>query len=262
MKTKFVPRKVVLIGSSVPTMEGWDFIADTYLKNGAPIDDVHRNVNIEYAVSAEAIVPVFAGRTCYKAYDFSSVKTKDPADYIANILKQKHGSVLEHSYFSVYLNNVSRAATHEIVRHRQMSFSQESQRYVVEKRDRDIVMPPALRGREDLQLALLETAEEAFTVRDEIFSDLIDDNKRKQAAEAARSVLPNAMATSLVISGNGRAWMELLVKRLSTSADAEIREIAQDTLDQLSGQMPELFGPEAVALWSDDNEQAAPKEGK
>lgn len=265
MKTKFVDRNVVLLSSSVPTMEGWDFIAQTYLDAGASSQALHANVNSD-EVSPEVIIPVFGGRTCYKAYEISSKRTEQAVDYLANILKQNHGSVLEHAYFSFYLENVSRAASHEIVRHRHFSFSQESQRYVVEKRDRDIIMPPALRGDTEalkgLQEAMLETAENAFNVRDEAFDLLSSDSKRKQAAEAARATLPNAMATSMVISGNGRAWIEFLVKRLSPAADAEIQEIAQDILDKLEGQVPELFGHSPRQIWSNDNEQASPKEQK
>lgn len=262
MKTKFVPRKVVLLSSSVPTIKGWDFIADTYLNAGAPSEALHANVNSDL-VSPEVMAPVFGGRTCYKAYEFSSEKTMKPADYLANIMKQNHGSVLEHCYFSFYLGNISRAASHEIVRHRQLSFSQESQRYVVEKRDRDIVLPPALRENEELQESMKLEAECAFDLRDKIFESLSgNDLKRKQAAEAARATLPNAMATSMVISGNGRAWVEVLVKRLSSAADAEIQEISQDILDALAKQVPELFGPEAVKVWSKDNEQESPKEQK
>src|SRR5690554_5126308 len=72
----------------------------------------------------------FAGRACYQAWERPNPKTAHNVDYLANILKQGHESVLEHGSVSFYIEGVSRSLTHELIRHRHLSFSELSQRYV------------------------------------------------------------------------------------------------------------------------------------
>lgn len=174
-------------------------------------------------------------------------------------------SVLEHTSFTFYIENVSRAATHEIVRHRHFGFSQESQRFVLEKRGRDIVCPPLLRENKEAQEWLNNLADEAFDIRDGLVAQIKgerDDLKRKEIVEAARAVLPNAAATSLFMTGNARSWMEFIDKRDSPAADAEIREVAQEIHEQLAEAFPEVFGEEATKLWRGISNQEGVKNDK
>ena len=191
-----------------------------------------------------------AGRSCYESWHRPNEKTQRNEDYIANILRQKHTSVLEHSYATFYLTGVSRALLAEITRHRQLSFSVRSQRFVDES-EAAIVVPPAIRdhvgevvygweGYADQEMsgsatdAIKHAADEASDIYVILVDALMESGlPRKQAREAARAVMPNMTETRIVISGNLRAWREMLVKRLSSGADAEIREVSEMILKRL-----------------------------
>lgn len=258
----FVPRKVVLTAKPGIDLEGRIHLQWLYSHAGASGSDIEENV---YEASSSAIIATAAGRGCYRSWDVPNEKTASPADYLKNILRQKHYSVLEHTSFTFHIENVSRAATHEIVRHRHFGFSQESQRFVLEKRGRDIVCPPLLRENEEAKRDLSDVADKAFDVRDLLVSQIRDersDLKRKQIVEAARAVLPNAAATSLFVTGNARSWMEFIDKRDSPAADAEIREVAQEIHEQLAEAFPEVFGEEATKLWRGISNQEGVKNDK
>lgn len=181
-----------------------------------------------------------AGRSCYESWDRPNAKTSTNSAYVANILRQKHTSVLEHSSATFYLTGVSRALLAEITRHRQLSFSVRSQRFVDES-DANYVVPPAARdlledGGDEVLTGVARAAGDAYDL-------LVDQLRlqglgRKQAREAARAVLPSMVETRIVITGNLRAWREMLVKRLSTGADAEIREVSEMLLKHLEDIAP------------------------
>ncbi len=181
---------------------------------------------------AEALCE-FAGRLCYQSWDRPNPATRANEDYLRNILSQEHYSVLEHAGFTVVLTGVSRSCTHELVRHRHLSFSQLSQRFVNEE-DAAVVVPPLLRDDPEA-LAILE---EVWAVASQAYRRLVElaqrklstlsdrRMRRKRAREAARCVLPNFTETHIVVTGNHRAWREFFEKRGSLHADAEIREVA------------------------------------
>lgn len=178
-----------------------------------------------------------AGRACYQAWQMPNEKTRSDKGYLANIISQGHFSVLEHASVTFYIGGVSRSLTHELVRHRHLSYSQLSQRYV-EMKDADFVVPPALHSG-DAEVASLTAdmstlASEAKRLYEETVTRLQARGlTRKQAREAARAVLPNGMSTDIVVTGNHRAWRDMLQKRYSVHADAEIRELATELLKQL-----------------------------
>ncbi|NKZ86521.1 FAD-dependent thymidylate synthase [Rhodococcus hoagii] len=82
-----------------------------------------------------------AGRGCYESWNRPNPRTATNADYLRHILEVGHGSVLEHGSATFYLTGLSRALTHELIRHRHLSYSQKSQRFVNEA-DGQFVMPP------------------------------------------------------------------------------------------------------------------------
>src|SRR5690606_20932523 len=98
----------------------------------------------EDATESETLIE-FAGRSCYQSFHKPNPKTRANADYIANIVAQGHHSVLEHASATFYIEGVSRALTHELIRHRHLSFSELSQRFV-NVEDAEVVYPPAVRG--------------------------------------------------------------------------------------------------------------------
>jgi len=189
----------------------------------------------------------FAGRLCY-------MSQKNPAgrptrEYLENIKKQGHGSVLEHANYSLLLEGVSRSLTHELVRHRAgFAYSQLSQRYVDES-EANFVMPPAIIGDEVLEASWKEQMDaaqksyvalvESLMQRYAWVADKI--HRRKMAREAARGVLPNSTETKIVVTGNARAWRTMLELRSSEGAELEIRRCAVEIVRILQREAPGFF---------------------
>lgn len=172
----------------------------------------------------------FAGRACYQAWEMPREATSNDMGYLANILSQGHYSVLEHASATFYIEGVSRNLTHELIRHRHLSYSELSQRYV-DMATANTVTPPAFRNMFPTLEPLVIEEQEAYNG---LVKELIDAGlSRKQAREAARFYLPNNVETKIVVTGNHRAWRDMLQKRYSIHADAEIRELATELLRQL-----------------------------
>src|SRR5687767_15490051 len=179
---------------------------------------------------------------------------KNPAkratrDYLENIKKQGHGSVLEHANYSLLLEGVSRSLTHELVRHRAgFAYSQLSQRYVDES-VADFVVPPAIIGDEALETrweAQMDEAQRTYVALVEQLMERyawVEDrvHRRKMAREAARGVLPNSTETKIVATANVRAWRTMLELRSSEGAEMEIRRMALAVLRLLQGEAPAFF---------------------
>lgn len=184
----------------------------------------------------------FAGRSCYQAWEMPNEKTRTNKGYLANILKQGHESVLEHGTASFYIEGVSRNLTHELIRHRHLSYSELSQRYV-KMEDAQFVLPPAMR-KVAPPVAWNDTslAEDCKTCYADTVEDLENHGvKGKKAREAARAILPGGMETRIVVSGNHRAWRDMLKKRYSVHADAEICELASKLLESLRELAPGIY---------------------
>ncbi len=189
----------------------------------------------------------FAGRLCY-------MSQKNPAgrptrEYLENIKKQGHGSVLEHANYSLLLEGVSRSLTHELVRHRAgFAYSQLSQRYVDES-EANFVMPPAIIGDEVLEASWKEQMDAAQKSYVALVESLMQRyawvgdkiHRRKMAREAARGVLPNSTETKIVVTGNARAWRTMLELRSSEGAELEIRRCAVDIVRILQTEAPGFF---------------------
>jgi thymidylate synthase (FAD) len=190
-----------------------------------------------------------AGRACYLSWNRPHAKTATNDGYMANILTQGHESVLEHASVSFYVTGVSRSLSHELVRHRHLSFSQQSQRYVDET-GAGVVVPPAMRGTwegfgteaDRVTRAFDDAADASHSAYVTLVDALVEltmaegvspRDARKRAREAARSVLLNATVTSFVVTGNLRAWRDVLRKRHHVAADAEIQGFAREVLRQL-----------------------------
>lgn len=204
----------------------------------------------------------FAGRLCYMSQRNPASRTT--RDYLENIKKQGHGSVLEHANYSLLLEGISRSLTHELVRHRAgMAYSQLSQRYVDES-EANFVVPPAMIGDEALMtswrtqiegaqgayVALVEQLMERYAwVADKV-------HRRKMAREAARGVLPNSTETKIVVTGNARAWRTLLELRSSEGAELEIRRCAVAIIRVLQQEAPAFFSDFEIYA-ADDRREAA-----
>lgn len=196
----------------------------------------------------------FSGRSCYESYDHPNPRTASNEGYLAHILEVGHESILEHASVTFYITGISRALTHELIRHRHFSFSELSQRYV-DVTHAKIVIPPAFEDYEDGQLSYAQDFGQNSYVN--IHSILNDEGvKGKKAREAARAVMPNMTETKMVLTGNYRAVKHFLKMRDSIHADAEIRRLAQEIGAQMAGIAPNIFGGKARSIWQ-DNEDAA-----
>lgn len=185
----------------------------------------------------------FAGRLCYESFDLPAEKTKTNSKYVRNIVSLGHESVLEHVSVTFYVEKVSRNLTHELIRHRHLSFSELSQRYV-NMQDAHLIVPPLWKGMsptyrgkdsQPLNHDVVNTYQHNFDVAKEYGASL------KEARESARYTIPGGVETKLVVSGNLRAWRDVLKKRYSSHADAEIQLFAEKVLDILLVEYPDVF---------------------
>jgi thymidylate synthase (FAD) len=183
-----------------------------------------------------------AGRLCYLSWERPNPDTATNAGYLSNIIVQRHFSVLEHASATFYIDGVTRNLTHELIRHRHLSFSEVSQRYV-NVEDFPVIEHPGLRDLDGLtKLSIANAAVGAKATYKRVFDKLRGKGfERKAARQAARHVLPGGLETRIVVSGNLRAWREMLEKRLSPAADAEFREVAQKILAELKVIAPATF---------------------
>jgi len=204
----------------------------------------------------------FAGRICYMSQGNPANRTT--LDYLENIKKQGHGSVLEHAVYVLLIEGISRSCSHELVRHRAgFGYSQLSQRYVDESHAA-FVVPPAMLGDAALEAewerqvsdaqAAYVRAVEGLMQRYAWVADKV--HRRKMAREAARSVLPNATEVKIVVSGNARAWRTMLELRCGEGAELEIRRMAIACLRALQREAPGLFSDFAIYV-ADDKQEAA-----
>jgi len=206
----------------------------------------------------------FAGRACYQSWSKPNPSTATNEGYLRHILEVGHLSVLEHGSVTFYLTGVSRSLTHELIRHRHFSYSQLSQRYVPE-RDAAMVEPGVIAEDPELHAMFLEASEQALASYTSLleglekkFADIENATaRRKQARQAARSVLPNATETRIVVTGNYRAMRHFVAMRASEHADVEIRELAIAMLRELKRVAPNAFADFVISSLSDGTEVAS-----
>lgn len=200
----------------------------------------------------------FSGRACYQSFEKPNAKTARNKDYLNRTLhEQGHWSIAEHATATFYITGVSRAFTHELIRHRHLSYSQLSQRFVDES-EANIVAPPAAKTAQttiaydtddldgniegDLPESFGWWAQELLWHYEEVVEALQDEGlTRKQAREAARAVLPNMIETRIVVTGNMRAWHEVIQRRTQPDADAEFQQVANMIRDELQQLAPAIF---------------------
>ena len=192
------------------------------------------------STDAETLLTM-AGRNCYRSFHRPNETTYNDADYLNRTLRtQGHWSVAEHATATLYFTGVSRAFLTELTRHRHLSFSVESQRFI-NANDANIVLPPAVREldkeQQDWFLILAEESIEDYKA----IQAALDHLPKKQRNEAARGLLPNCVETRMVVTGNLRAWSEVIARRTAEDADAEMQEVMELARQQLNTVSPVLF---------------------
>lgn len=186
------------------------------------------------------------GRNCYQAWGRKNPATATNAGYIQNIIRQGHESVLEHGSATFNIT-CSRNALAEISRHRHLSFSVLSQRFV-DSSNASFEVPDALVDVQDYlkSIDMVRSADKAVKAARDAYKDIEETLKaegvpRKQRREAARSVLPGGTQTTMLVTGNMRAWRDFLKKRHSKAADKELQRIAEMVIEDLRIIAPSVF---------------------
>lgn len=199
----------------------------------------------------------FAGRLCYLSFGENQGRTNSE-DYLANLRRMGHFSVFEHANWSLLICDVSRSLTHELVRHRHFSYSQQSSRYVMPHAE--VVLPPQLADRPALAEVWTEDMREALGAQEALgvlyeqqevakarssedpWTPAVKREVRKRAREVGRSAMPHAAVTRIVMTGNARAWRWFLEMRGGEGAEPEIRRLAVEYIyPLLLRESPYLF---------------------
>mgnify|MGYP006285386579 CR=1 FL=1 len=183
-----------------------------------------------------------AGRTAYQSRD--RIDDESAAKFVEMIRKRGHESVLEHSCMTVEFNNVCRGFTHELVRHRLASYTQESTRYVDES-DFKVVVPPDKDPEEKLvTLNLPEKKEVKVSFKDWVG---LNEQMYRGLREAgwvpqdARQTLPIGIKSQIVITANLREWRHIFKLRCNPKAHWEISRVMTNLLKEVKENVPVVF---------------------
>ncbi len=172
-----------------------------------------------------------AGRTSHLSFEREAENSEK--SFIRMLIKKRHLSVLEHAYATFRIKGVSRALTHQLVRHRLCSYTQQSQRYVGES-NFNYVEPESIKEHRE--------AHRLFTgFMDEARSTYCKLRELGITNEDARFTLPNAVCSEIVVTANLREWRHIIELRGSPGAQWEIREMALRILRILKECVPTVF---------------------
>lgn len=187
-----------------------------------------------------------SARLCYSPIGAAQLEEKISDEQAANLVRKLvsmgHLSTLEHVTFTFAIEGVSRVLTHQLVRHRIASYSQQSQRYVKEH-DFEIIVPASIASKPEAKAKFDKLMTEIQAMYDEFIALDIP-------AEDARYILPNATETKIVCTFNARSLLNFFSLRCCTRAQWEIRALANEMLRQCQAVAPVIFenaGPTCVS---------------
>ena len=180
-----------------------------------------------------------AARICYSSWDGKKLHSELTSEEINNlidiIIKNKHFSTLEHAVFTFSISGVSRACTHQIVRHRLASYNQQSQRYVkFNENTLNVVIPNSITNDSEALKVFNEAIDSCKTAYIKLLNSDIP-------AEDARYVLPNACESNLIVTMNARELIHFFSLRCCNRSQWEIRELAWKMLTIVTEIAPRLF---------------------
>jgi len=201
---------------------------------------------INYTKDPEKIVAQSA-RLCYSALGIEELKEKLSNESVTKLIKKimelGHYSVLEHTAFTFAIEGISRVTSHQLVRHRLASFSQQSQRYVkINKDGFPYIVPKSIMKDEKVTKIFID----AINKLDEIYQLLLNYNIE---AEDARYILPQAVTTKIIITANARELLHIFKLRCCNRAQWEIREVSMNMLKEVKSIAPTIFenaGPPCI----------------
>lgn len=204
-----------------------------------------------------------SAKLCYSKSDAVTIlegssKEKD-SKFIANLVDLGHESPFEHAYYTFAIEGISRSCSHQIVRHRIASYSQQSQRYVDMSDIFSVVVPDNIKEDPVAYKAYMDSVRKDIDAYITIKNELVekynsyDDSKKKanikKAIEDARYLLPNACETKMVMTMNARSLNNFFRERCCERAQSEIRDVAYQMLNEVVKVSPDLFvnsGPGCV----------------
>jgi thymidylate synthase (FAD) len=201
---------------------------------------VRQGWSFEEPVDGEAILKKIelAGRTCYKSED--KITPESSRKFVSGVIKSGHMSVIEHHNVTVRIIT-DRGVTHEIVRHRIASYSQESTRYCNYSKDKfgreiTVILPVEFYASEESEGYRIWKSSMVTTEAD-YFQFLATG----ASAQLARSVLPNSLKTEIIMTCNLREWRHFFTLRSSAAAHPQIRELATSMLQGFYNVIPVVF---------------------
>jgi len=196
---------------------------------------------ISYTPDPELVVATAMRQSRYRGGVISlTLKSEDVKRLISLALKLGHLSVFEHISFTFAIEGISRACSHQFVRHRLFAFTQQSQRYVKE-RDFPFVVPETVKENPE--------AEKIFLKAMEYIAEAYDKLSALVPIEDARFVLPNATETKIVATANARELMHFFSLRLDEHAQWEIRRMAYAMFQRVSEVAPNIFSESNLKLF-------------
>ena len=212
-----------------------------------------RVILLSHTPDPEATVAM-AARLCYSQTGIEALKERtakrDQKKFVQKLMEIGHMSPIEHASFTFAVEGISRACSHQLVRHRLASYSQQSQRYVSEEAGFDYVIPPSIK--KDCELAryfekFMGKAQEAYN---HIARRLGEKGlEGEEANQDARFLLPNACETKIIITMNARELLHFFRQRCCNRAQWEIRAMAMEMLRLVKGIAPTIFcqaGPDCL----------------
>lgn len=219
------------------------------------------NINLIAHTDTPDKVVAMAAKLCYSQVGANSIgeglTDEGIEKFVGMLMSLGHESPIEHVSFTFAIEGISRACSHQIVRHRIASYSQQSQRYV-KFNQFEYIIPPQIKEDEEAAEIFKKAMEEDQKAYDSIvdrlynknlekfIADGMDEKKAKSAAEKvaiedARYVFPNACETKMVVSMNGRSLMNFFTHRCCERAQWEIREVAYGMLKEVKKVASVLF---------------------
>jgi thymidylate synthase, flavin-dependent len=224
---------------------------------------------IAYTPNPDYVVAMSA-KLCYSKVGVSDIREglddENVEKFISHLTSIGHESPVEHISFTFAIEGISRTCTHQLVRHRIASYSQQSQRYV-KLNQFEYIIPPQIENNEKAKKIFIKSMIEDQKAYDEIVETLMEDNIKiylnqgydekkaksmaeKKSIEDARYVFPNACETKIVVTMNARTLLNFFEHRLCERAQWEIKEMAYLMLEQVKKVSPHIFrnsGPSCVS---------------
>ena len=200
---------------------------------------------LEYTLNPENVVALSA-RLCYSPVGIDELKenlSQQEKEKLIDILRKSgHLSPFEHASFTFAIEGISRACSHQLVRHRIASYSQQSQRYVSEEEGFDYIVPPLFKEDLELYSLFLNAMEQSHNYYCKLIKKLEEKGiKGEIAKQDARFVLPNASETKIVVTMNARELIHFFRVRCCKRAQWEIRNLATEMLKLVKKIAPLLF---------------------